>query len=254
MFPSPSPSSLSNYSSGGYENIVKARLASKLGTEYKDAQALPQALLAQQAGVGPARPGTTPALVAGQKRKAVESANTMTGSYIDDLDRAARNSKSADPFSTVGTVAAHGQLVTLRRSMGSDHNIGISKGLSDQGEGSTLSNALIRKRDAASRAAQPTYHPQWKLSRVISGHLGWVRCVAVEPGNKWFATGAGDRMIKVRHAWQSEADRVDRFAVISRNAEIETTIVDLVCTLSFADLGYGFGRIEALAYWPHIDC
>lgn len=33
--------------------------------------------------------------------------------------------------------------------------------------------------------------------RVISGHLGWVRSVAVEPGNKWFATGAGDRVIKI---------------------------------------------------------
>lgn len=33
--------------------------------------------------------------------------------------------------------------------------------------------------------------------RVISGHLGWVRAVAVEPGNKWFATGAGDRTIKI---------------------------------------------------------
>lgn len=33
--------------------------------------------------------------------------------------------------------------------------------------------------------------------RVISGHLGWVRSVAVEPGNQWFATGAGDRVIKI---------------------------------------------------------
>jgi len=33
--------------------------------------------------------------------------------------------------------------------------------------------------------------------RVISGHLGWVRCVAVDPSNEWFATGAGDRIIKV---------------------------------------------------------
>ena len=33
--------------------------------------------------------------------------------------------------------------------------------------------------------------------RVISGHLGWVRCVAVEPNNQWFATGAGDRIIKI---------------------------------------------------------
>jgi WD40 repeat protein len=32
---------------------------------------------------------------------------------------------------------------------------------------------------------------------VISGHLGWVRSLAVEPGNKWFVSGAGDRVIKV---------------------------------------------------------
>uniref|UniRef100_V5EUF3 Pre-mRNA-splicing factor PRP46 n=1 Tax=Kalmanozyma brasiliensis (strain GHG001) TaxID=1365824 RepID=V5EUF3_KALBG len=49
----------------------------------------------------------------------------------------------------------------------------------------------------ANRKAKPAYHPNWKLSRVISGHLGWVRCVAVEPDNKWFATGSGDRMIKI---------------------------------------------------------
>lgn len=35
------------------------------------------------------------------------------------------------------------------------------------------------------------------MCRVISGHLGWVRCVAVEPGNEWFATGAADRVIKI---------------------------------------------------------
>ena len=35
--------------------------------------------------------------------------------------------------------------------------------------------------------------------QVISGHHGWVRCVDVEPGNEWFATGAGDRIIKVSH-------------------------------------------------------
>jgi pleiotropic regulator 1 len=58
-----------------------------------------------------------------------------------------------------------------------------------------LSQSLIRKKDV--RSLKPDYHAQWKLLRVISGHLGWVRSVAVEPGNKWFATGAGDRVIKV---------------------------------------------------------
>ena len=44
---------------------------------------------------------------------------------------------------------------------------------------------------------KPNWHAPWKLYRVISGHTGWVRCVAVEPGNEWFCTGAADRVIKI---------------------------------------------------------
>lgn len=33
---------------------------------------------------------------------------------------------------------------------------------------------------------KPKWHPPWKLYRVIAGHLGWVRCIAVEPGNEVF--------------------------------------------------------------------
>lgn len=60
---------------------------------------------------------------------------------------------------------------------------------------SRLSQALALHK--TTRTIKPTYHPPWKLVRVISGHLGWVRSVAVEPGNQWFATGAGDRVIKI---------------------------------------------------------
>lgn len=44
---------------------------------------------------------------------------------------------------------------------------------------------------------RPDWHAPWKLFRVISGHTGWVRSIAVEPGNEWFATGANDRIIKI---------------------------------------------------------
>lgn len=44
---------------------------------------------------------------------------------------------------------------------------------------------------------KPEWHAPWKLMRVISGHLGWVRSLAVEPNNQWFASGAGDRTIKI---------------------------------------------------------
>ncbi len=44
---------------------------------------------------------------------------------------------------------------------------------------------------------KPQWHAPWKLCRVISGHLGWVRCVDVDPSNEWFVTGSGDRIIKI---------------------------------------------------------
>jgi pleiotropic regulator 1 len=43
----------------------------------------------------------------------------------------------------------------------------------------------------------PTWHAPWKLSTVLSSHLGWVRSVAIDPTNEMFATGGGDRVIKV---------------------------------------------------------
>ena len=44
---------------------------------------------------------------------------------------------------------------------------------------------------------EPAWHPPWKLAAVVSGHLGWVRSVAFEPRNEWFATGGADRTIKI---------------------------------------------------------
>lgn len=67
---------------------------------------------------------------------------------------------------------------------------------------STASNehqnmSLAMRGMSAIQQPKPEWHAPWKLMRVISGHLGWVRSLAVEPGNKWFASGAGDRTIKI---------------------------------------------------------
>ncbi|XP_066594680.1 uncharacterized protein [Prorops nasuta] len=61
---------------------------------------------------------------------------------------------------------------------------------------SANSTALLAHKRTLS-VAKPKWHAPWKLCRVISGHLGWVRCCAVEPGNEWFATGSADRVIKI---------------------------------------------------------
>ena len=60
---------------------------------------------------------------------------------------------------------------------------------------STGTRSLIRTR--IQEKPKPQWHAPWKLMRVLSGHLGWVRCVAVDPSNEWFATGSADRVIKV---------------------------------------------------------
>lgn len=62
--------------------------------------------------------------------------------------------------------------------------------------GENQARSLIQ-RPFATRQQKPDWHAPWKLMRVISGHLGWVRCLAVEPNNEWFASGAGDRTIKI---------------------------------------------------------
>jgi len=59
--------------------------------------------------------------------------------------------------------------------------------------GQTGVNALALSQK---KKLQPEWHAPWKLMRVISGHQGWVRAIAVDPGNEWFVTGASDCTIK----------------------------------------------------------
>lgn len=63
--------------------------------------------------------------------------------------------------------------------------------------GSGAANQLVVSRRAAPSAPKPDWHAPWKLAAVVSGHLGWVRAVAFDPGNEWFVTGSADRTIKV---------------------------------------------------------
>ena len=64
------------------------------------------------------------------------------------------------------------------------------------GENTHAATTLAKRRRAA-QVPEPEWHAPWKLMRVLSGHLGWVRSVAVDPTNEWFATGSADRTIKI---------------------------------------------------------
>ena len=75
------------------------------------------------------------------------------------------------------------------------HYIKFSKRILLGGPTHNSTQSLITRK--APTMPKPQWHPPWKLCRVISGHIGWVRCVAVDPTNEWFCTGSADRVIKV---------------------------------------------------------
>ncbi|KAF5662590.1 pre-mrna-splicing factor prp46 [Fusarium heterosporum] len=74
---------------------------------------------------------------------------------------------------------------------------GKATGSTSRSESTPQNMSLTMRGAQALQQLKPEWHAPWKLMRVISGHLGWVRSLAVEPGNKWFASGAGDRTIKI---------------------------------------------------------
>lgn len=166
---------LASSQNAAHSEANKVKLASKLQDEFRDVQTLPAALLAQQGGAGPARPAQAgPAAPPGAgNNRMIEAAPSAAGAQIDKLAQQNASNMMALTASTNGSSNVHAA-----------HR-----------QPSLLSQSLIKRKEA--RSVKPDYHPQWKLHRVLSGHLGWVRCVAVDPGNDWFATGAGDRVIKI---------------------------------------------------------
>lgn len=44
---------------------------------------------------------------------------------------------------------------------------------------------------------EPKWHAPWELKTVIAGHHGWVRTLAIDPLNKFFASGSADKTIKL---------------------------------------------------------
>lgn len=56
--------------------------------------------------------------------------------------------------------------------------------LVQRGQPMNAQNQVANMLRKAPTMPKPKWHPPWKLYRVIAGHLGWVRCVTVEPGNE----------------------------------------------------------------------
>ncbi|KAI9782534.1 MAG: pre-mRNA-splicing factor prp46 [Candelina submexicana] len=158
----------------------RAGLVSRIRKEYESVRELPPGLAAKQASAA--------ASAASRRRRAKLPSNEEK---LSDHGTARLIQGIA---SEEGTNEALGQSTALTvRGKG-------TTGPGPQANGSTSqrnipSSSVVRKQTV--QQTRPEWHAPWKLMRVISGHLGWVRALAVEPGNEWFASGAGDRTIKI---------------------------------------------------------
>lgn len=124
--------------------------------------------------------------------------------------------EAGDGVSEVNEIAKSQSLGSLRSQIETDANTRILDNVETEQAQLTARRsqrvapgALILSDDAvlphssagatALRLAQdrPQWHAPWETFRVIMGHAGWVRAVAVEPENQWFATGSADRTVKI---------------------------------------------------------
>lgn len=161
----------------------KDALSVRLHAEYSHVLTLPDALAAKQASA------------AGARRKAKKAAPGAEGAPAEESTRkliegipAPRGGASGAPSSA--THQQTGALVQFRKPA-------AAGGQQKDGHGGAQTTSLMRLSEALQAQPKPEWHKPWKLHKVISGHLGWVRSVAVEPDNKWFVSGSGDRTIKV---------------------------------------------------------
>ncbi|MEW5315661.1 MAG: hypothetical protein WDW38_007074 [Sanguina aurantia] len=171
---------------------LKIRL--KLAAEYDSVQHLVAPAPAPGATAGPGsadqlRLGSSVG-AAGQARPESRSA---TAKLIDSVASQPRKPTASEAsqqtlvlYNKDGVAGAGGSLG------GGSAQRAIMKVIEDQGSGS----AAVSRR-LASKWPRPEWRAPWKMYRVISGHLGAVRSVAVDHGNEWFVTGSADRTIKI---------------------------------------------------------
>ena len=159
----------------------QASLSCRIRNEYDNVRELPPSLAQKQADAAK--------LAAARRKKAKteqdqdRSSDTKTSNMIAGIETKKENAMNG--------AASSSNALTVRAK---------TEKLPPNANGPTPqrnmpSSSLVR-RDVV-RQVRPEWHAPWKLMRVISGHLGWVRALTVEPGNQWFASGAGDRTIKI---------------------------------------------------------
>lgn len=136
-------------------------------------------------GTGTGAPGVAPP--PGEKPRETEVTRIIQRIDAEKLDKARQKQEEGRRAGDQDANGGGGSLVLFSPSSGSVGGVG----------GSGAANQLVVSRRAAPSAPRPEWHAPWKLAAVVSGHLGWVRAIAFDPGNEWFVTGSADRTIKI---------------------------------------------------------
>jgi len=177
--PVPAGYSFQSNLSSSQDAVERINITSRIRTEYEDVKDLPPALAAKQANAS--------AAVAARRKnpRPEDSEDRASDARLDRLiefGAVSSSKKESNGTSTAMTLRANGN------------------GIPPNANGPTPQrhnpSTVMVRRDVVIQS-KPEWHAPWKLMRVISGHLGWVRAIAVEPDNQWFASGAGDRTIKI---------------------------------------------------------
>jgi len=159
-------------------DLNKTALSLRLHAEYSDVQTLPEAIASKLPATG------------ARKKKPKAAAAEEAPSQSEEQ---ARKLIEGIPTRNSGPGGANSSALILSRKPAA---ASASADRPNQQRNEQPQLSLTRRSDVLSQP-RPDWHPPWKLMRVISGHLGWVRALAVEPDNQWFASGAGDRTIKI---------------------------------------------------------
>ncbi|KAL3420756.1 putative WD domain-containing protein [Phlyctema vagabunda] len=160
------------------EEADRVGLVARIHSEYDDVRELPAVLAAKQANAASSRKKKAKTQQAGDG----DATETRTARLIEGVPT--RNQGEPSNTSTALTLRGQGPNGSVPPN---------ANGPTPQKQ--LPSSSLVRKQTVM--PIKPEWHAPWKLMRVISGHLGWVRSLAVEPKNNWFASGAGDRTIKI---------------------------------------------------------
>ena len=209
-----------------HEPSVKLKMAVKIRDDFdavrrgprgvareRDTSAMPKNPSDPKATVPSAAPPAMPAMPSEKTEKTDAMPSDVGASFIPGFAEAAsakaNGEKASDVAALIDAIDDEDRSSSLRQSaVGAGVGASGSSALAvrSTAAGQTgVHAAFVKRRETsaaliprlASKWPRPKWHQPWKLYRVISGHMGWVRSVHVDPSNEWFVTGSADRTIKV---------------------------------------------------------